>query len=588
MPDNRHPSGSHFNVTLQSSPVNERPPDLLYAADEKPPLTTTLLLGLQHTGIVATAFIFPILVARAAGLEAGATAFFVSMSMLANGISTIFQAVRYPGFGSGFLIPRVAAPNYVSASILAINTGGLALLSGMTVASGLVLTGLSRIVHRLRVLFPVEVTGLVIMMLGVTVVPYALPNFFGVTGQGSLSVEATAISIATLAVTVGVTVWGRGKMTLFPVIIGMVFGYILCAAAGVITGNEIGTITSSSLIAVPDVRYFGLAFRPELLIPFGIAMLTTFVKDIGEFSMCQRINDTSWKRPDMMNVRAGLFSDGIASSIGGLIGGMGQTGSSSNIGLSIGTRATSRYIGYATGGILIFLAFLPILASVFIIMPGPVIGAALIYVAGFIIVSGFQMITSRMLDSRKIFVIGLSFIFGMSVAFLPGAYQNVPVLIRPIFDSPQSLTTVVAIGLNLAFRIGIKKKIQATIDPRAGISAQVFSLLERQGEQWGARKEAIFRMETVLIEAGEVVSGSLLTSGPIRVSVSFDEYNLDAELSYEGRPLEIPDRSPGEEEMLEDPDAVIRLGGYLVRSHADSVQSVQDGTMSRLKVHIDH
>lgn len=574
--------------SLQSSPVNDRPPDLLYAADEKPPVSETFLLGLQHTGIVATAFIFPILVARAAGLEAGATAFFVSMSMLANGISTIFQAFRYPGFGSGFLIPRVAGPNFVSASVLAIHTGGLALLSGMTVASGLILTGLSRVVHKLRILFPVEVTGLVIMMLGVTVVPYALPNFFGIEGQGSLNPEATLISIATLGVTVAITVWGRGRMTLFPVIIGMAFGYVICVLTGNVSSSEIGTITSSSLVAVPDTRYFGLAFQPELLIPFGIAMLTTFVKDIGEFSMCQRINDTSWKRPDMTNVRSGLLADGVASTLGGIIGGMGQTGSSSNIGLSIATRATSRYIGYATGAILIFLAFLPILASVFIIMPGPVIGGALIYVAGFIIVSGFQMITTRMLDSRKVFVIGLSFIFGMSVAFLPGAYQGVPALIRPIFDSPQSLTTVVAISLNLVFRIGIKKKIESTIDPAAGISGQVFTLLERQGEQWGARKEAIFRMETALIEAAEVISGNLLTSGPIRVSVSFDEYNLNGELSWEGRKLEIPDRSPGEEEMIEDPDAVVRLGGYLVRSHADQVQSTTEGTTSRLKVHIDH
>jgi xanthine/uracil permease len=104
-----------------------RPADLEYAADDKPPFPQVFLLGLQRTGIVATAFVFPILVARAAGLEAGAAAFFVSMSMLANGIATIFQAIKHPEFGSGFLIPRVAGPNYVSASILALHTGAYAL-----------------------------------------------------------------------------------------------------------------------------------------------------------------------------------------------------------------------------------------------------------------------------------------------------------------------------------------------------------------------------------------------------------------------------------------------------------------------------
>ena len=84
-----------------------RPPDLEYAADEKPPLPTLFLLGLQHTGIVATAFIFPILVARATNLETGAAAFFVSMSMLANGIATIFQAIKHPEFGSGYTSQKI-------------------------------------------------------------------------------------------------------------------------------------------------------------------------------------------------------------------------------------------------------------------------------------------------------------------------------------------------------------------------------------------------------------------------------------------------------------------------------------------------
>jgi NCS2 family nucleobase:cation symporter-2 len=218
----------------------------------------------------------------------------------------------------------------------------------------------------------------------------------------------------------------------------MVVGYILCIVAGLAGTDPLGQITASPLVALPDIQYFGLSFDLVLLVPFGIAAIVTFVKSVGEFSICQRINDTEWRRPDMMNIRSGLFADGVASCLGGLLGGMGQTGSSSNIGLSIATRATSRYIGFMTGAILIFLAFLPVLSTAFLIMPGPVIGGTLIYVAGFIIVGGFQTITTRMLDSRKIFVIGISFIFGISVYLIPNAYAGIPVLIRPLFDSALS------------------------------------------------------------------------------------------------------------------------------------------------------
>ena len=566
-----------------------RPPDLEFGADDKPPLTTMFLLGLQHTGIVATAFVFPILVARAAGIEAGAAVFFVSMSMLANGISTIFQAIKHPEFGSGYLIPRVAGPNYISASILALQLGGLALLCGMTVFSGALQAALSRVVQRLRVLFPVEVTGLVIMMLGVAVVPFALPQFFGMTG-GATSPDptVTAISIITLAVTVGITVWGRGQIRLFPLIVGMAVGYVLCIVTGLAGADPLGQIAASPLVALPDPRYFGLSFQPVLMIPFGIAAIVTFVKSFGEFSICQRINNTEWKRPDMKNIQSGLFADGIASGIGGLVGGMGQTGSSSNIGLSIATRSTSRYIGFMTGGILIMLAFLPFLATVFLIMPGPVIGGTLIYVAGFIIVGGFQTITTRMLDSRKIFVIGISFIFGISVYLIPGAYVGVPPLVRPLFDSALSLTTVIAIILNLVMRIGVKQRITATIDPAGRISDQVFTLMERQGEAWAARSEVIHRMAMVLTQTCELVIEEARTSGPVMVTVSFDEYNLDAEVSYTGTPLPLPEKRPSEEDILNDPSAMLLLGGYLIRSQADRASSSASGGLAVLKIHMEH
>jgi len=566
-----------------------RPPDLEYAADEKPPLPTLFLLGLQHTGIVATAFIFPILVARATNLETGAAAFFVSMSMLANGIATIFQSIKNPEFGSGYLIPRVAGPNFVSASILAVQSGGLSLLCGMTAVSGVFQAALSRIVHRLRVLFPVEVTGLVIMMLGVAVVPYALPNFFGMTSPtASPSAVATLISCITLGITVGITVWSKGHLKLFPLIVGMAVGYVLCIAAGLAGADPLGRIAASPIVALPDIRYFGVSFQVALLIPFCVAAIVTFVKSVGEFSICQRINDTEWKRPDMMNVRSGLFADGVANAIGGLCGGMGQTGSSSNIGLSIATRSTSRYIGFVTGGILIALAFLPVLAMAFIIMPGPVIGGTLIYVAGFIIVGGIQTISTRMLDSRKIFVIGISFIFGISVYLLPGAYAGVPEYIRPVFDSALSLTTVIAIILNLVLRIGIKKRVTTTIDPKIRISDQVFVFMELQGEQWAARREVVQRMSIALSEACELVIDHDLAKGPITVTASFDEYNLDAEVSFEGSPLPLPDKRPSDEEILSDPSAMIRLGGYLIRSHADTVSSVASGSQAVLKIHMEH
>ena len=112
--------------------------------------------------------------------------------------------------------------------------------------------------------------------------------------------------------------------------------------------------------------------------------------------------------------------------------------------------------------------------------------------------------------------------------------------------------------------------------------------MERQGEQWAARGEVIRQMAMALTEACELITDYRITSGPVKVTVSFDEYNLDAEISYEGSPLPLPDKRPGEDEILSDPAASFRLGCFLIRGYADRVISVSSGSLAIMKMHMEH
>ena len=95
-------------------------------------------------------------------------------------------------------------------------------------------------------------------------------------------------------------------------------------------------------------------------------------------------------------------------------------------------------------------------------------------------------------------------------------------------------------------------------------------------------------MSMALTEACELVIDHGLAKGPVTVTASFDEYNLNAEVSYEGKVLPLPDKRPSEDEILSDPTAMIQLGGYLIRSHADTVSSVASGSGAVLKIHMEH
>lgn len=226
-------------------------------------------------------------------------------------------------------------------------------------------------------------------------------------------------------------------------------------------------IRETPLLDLPSLRP-DLRFRFEMILPFMIASLCSMLKSVGDLTLCEKINDSNWKRTDMKPVSGGLLAGGLCTALSGALGGVGQSTYSSDVGLSMATGATSRVIAWPAGLIIMGLAFFPRLATIFSVMPDPVIGAVLVYVACFMILGGLQVMMSRMLDTRRIFVIGIAVIFGLSVEIVQGLYSSVPGWIKPLFSSSLSLGTVLVVGLNLLFQLGTSKRKIFEIDPVGG------------------------------------------------------------------------------------------------------------------------
>src|SRR5690606_30017278 len=90
------------------------------------------------------------------------------------------------------------------------------------------------------------------------------------------------------------------------------------------------------------------------------------------------------------------------------------------------SRSTSRWIGLAVAALLLLLAFVPMVSRALTLVPSAVIGAVEIYAAAYLVVSGIELIASRAMDSRGIFMVGLSFVAGLGVMFMPGIADAVP------------------------------------------------------------------------------------------------------------------------------------------------------------------
>jgi len=546
-------------------------------------------MGFQHICIYAISLAFPVIIVREMGGTTEQAAFMISMSMIAGGIGSIIMALPKGPIGSGYLCPPVCSPTNFAAALVASKTGGLSLLYGMTFISGVSEAIFSRIVNRLRVLFPPEVTGLIVAMVGITVIRVACLNFLGLDRTDNvIEPSELIVSISTLSLIIALNVWSKGKLRLFCVLIGMIFGYILSYALGIINNAELAKVRESSLLWFPFTRHPGWSFNLSLLGPYIIVMICSALKTMGDITTCQKINDAEWKRPDMKNVSKGILADAVSDITSGILGGAGQSTSSSNVGLSIATATTSRVVGYATGVLLIGLAFIPKISSLFAIIPKPVMGATLIFAISFMIVAGIQIIMSRMIDARKTIIIGVSLIFGLMVDLLPELFSNVHPWIRPVFSSSLATATLMAIFLNLLFRIGISKSQTIELEPGVDSSEKIFNFMEKTGSLWGARREVIYRAISVINEFLESVTNLKLAKGNLKVMVSFDEFNLDVNIFYDGILMELPDNRPSEDELLKGGHAFIRLSGFLIRSQVDKVKSSIKDAKCHIHFHFDH
>ncbi len=566
-----------------------KPSNLIYGVDDRPGPMMLILMGFQHISLMAIAFIFPIIIVEAIGGTSGQAARLISVAMLASGIGTILQGLKRGPVGSGYLCPLLNGPAFLTASLMAGKAGGFSLIFGMTAVAGCFEAVFSRLISRMRSVFPAEVTGTIVTMVGIEVIPIAIRKFLGVD-KTHLVPDPTAIAVAvlTLGAMASFNVWGKGKLRLYSALLGMIVGYAAAAATGILNQESFRIIMETPMFSMPEIVHDGFSFQWVLLAPFLVAALSSALKTMGDVTTCQRINDADWKRPDMVNISGGVLACGIGNILSGMLGALGQSVSSSNIGLSIATGATSRRIAYSAGAILILMAFFPKVASIFVIMPTPIMGASMIFAVSFMILAGLQIILSRMIDSRKTFVIGISIIMGLSVEFVPELYHHVHPWLQPVFNSSLSLATISAIILNLFFRIGIARQATVSLKPGEDSSERIGSFMEQQGRAWGARGEVIYKAAAAMSEFYEAAVENDLTRDSVTMTAKFDEFNLDVEMAYAGLPIEFPASRPDAADILKNRNAALRLAGYMVKSLADRASVETREGRSCIHLHFNH
>lgn len=564
----------------------KKPGDLAFGVDDTPPRSVALGTALQHIGVFGFAVIFPLAVCQAAGASASTAADVISLGLIIAGAATILQAL--PRGGSGYLAPTGFHGIYLGPSLLAASSGGLPLVFGMTVFAGAVEAVISRAWYRLRPFMPPELSGLVILLIGLSVVPLGLRDLVAPAGGRPAGTATWAVAGLTLALMVGLNVWSRGYARMFCTLIGTLVGSAAAKLAGLWDAQAVAGVADRGLFEIPGMSHVGWSFEPALVAPFAIAAIAAAANTSANITVYQKLTDAEWVRPDLNSISRGTLADGAAAAASGLAGSFGVATLASSAGIVAATGVASRRIAYTLGALTVALAFFPPFTTAMIGTPAPVVSADILFAAVFILISGMQIITSRMLDARKSIVIGLALSAALAVQIFPAAVTAAPQWLQPLLGSPLVTGTFVAIGLNTLFRIGVRQTVRLTLDAQGDYRQAIDDFFTRHGKTWGARPEIARRAAFGATQLAEALYDAGLPEGAPELEASFDEYNLDVRVTYRGALLALPETRPTDAEIRDTDDGMQRLAGYLLRRNADRVHAAARDGRATVEFHFDH
>src|SRR5262249_14060813 len=157
-----------------------------------------------------------------------------------------------------------------------------------------------------------------------------------------------------------------------------------------------------------------------------------------------------------------------------------------------------------------------------------------------------------------------------------------------VIGSSLGLSTLTALALNLLFRIGVKKTVRLKLTGTEFESQRIEDFLQNESAKWGARPDVASRATFAVSQLVEVVVENCRRQGPILIQASFDEFNFDVRVGYEGERLEFPERRPSDAQIRESEEGMRLLAGYMLRRNADRVRSESQNGNVTIYFHFDH
>ncbi|MGH1844211.1 solute carrier family 23 protein [Enterococcus faecalis] len=389
-------------------------------------------LSLQH---LFTMFGATVLVPILVGIDPG-------IALVSSGLGTMVYLITTKGKIPAYLGSSFA---FIAAMQMLMKSDGYPAIAQGAMTTGLVYLIVSLIIKKigsdwLDKILPPIVVGPVVMVIGLGLAANAANN--AMYNNNVYDFKYIAVALITLGLTIFYNMFFKGFLGLIPILLGIVSGYLVALAFGII---DLTPIKEAAWFALPNFEVPIVQYEPKLYLNAITTMapiaFVTMTEHIGHLMVLNKLTKRNFFQDPGLSKT--LMGDGLAQIVAGFVGGPPVTSYGENIGVLAITRVHSVFV---IGGAAVFavaLGFVGKLSALILSIPGPVISGISFVLFGVIAASGLKILIDNKINfdkKKNLLIASVILVIGIGgLVFKVGTFEL----------SSMALATVLGIVLNL-------------------------------------------------------------------------------------------------------------------------------------------
>ncbi|WP_449355619.1 nucleobase:cation symporter-2 family protein [Virgibacillus natechei] len=420
----------------------------------------TAALGFQHVlAMYAGAILVPLIVGDALGFTSEQLTYLVAIDIFMCGVATILQVFHNRFFGIGLPVVLGCTFTAVGPMIAIGGEFGITAIYGAIIVSGIFVLVISQFFGKLVRFFPPIVTGTVVMIIGLTLIPTAITNMGGGEGAADFgSMANLSLAFGTLVCIILLYRYTKGFIRSISILLGLTAGTVAAMLMGKV---DFSAVQEASLFHIVQPFYFGMpTFEWSAILTMILVAMVSLVESTGVYFATGDIVEKDLSEEDLSN---GYRAEGLAIFLGGIFNAFPYTAFSQNVGLMQMTGVKSIRVIMIAGLMLVTLGLVPKIAAITTIIPTAVLGGAMIAMFGMVIAQGIKMLGGVISQTPgNAMVVACSVGMGMGVTVVPELFQHFPAGIQILTSNGIVAGSITAIVLNIVFNMKPKRVQQPT------------------------------------------------------------------------------------------------------------------------------